>query len=78
MAAGNIQTDADRSLMKIGTAAGGFGGKTHHGHGRITLVNNNPDVGNALVAVIFENVAEVDKFFNDGNVILSAQTVEAA
>lgn len=74
----DIKSDADSSLMQICPSAGSPGCQPHHGHGRKTLIDNDPHVGNSLKAVIMKNIAEMHQLLNDSNVILAAEAVQPA
>lgn len=74
----DVDSDPDGPLVEVGLAVAGGGGEAHHRHHRVAPVDDDPHVGNPLVAETVEDVVELYEALEDRHVILAPQGVEAA
>ncbi len=64
--------------MEVHLAARLARGQTHHGHHRHAPVDDDADIGHALIRDPFENRVEMHAILEQGGIGLSAQAVKAA
>ena len=77
-AACDVEADADRTLVQIRLAVGLLRREPQHAHDRISLEDDQPDVGHAFVADVFERRVGCHQRFDEGDVGASAERVQTA
>lgn len=63
-----VDTDPDRSLLKVRFAVGSAGRETEHRHDRDAVEDDDADIRDTLVAVGLEKLEEFETLFEEGDV----------
>ena len=74
----HVDARAHRTLVQVSLAVRCARGQTHHRHGRVTAVDDDANIGHALVTQLREHRIEVDAVLDEGFVATAAETVLTA
>lgn len=74
---GEVNADADGTLVEVGAAIGFTGGGAEHGHDRIAAEHHHANVGGALETDLREDLGRVDAIFDEGDIAPAAEAEEA-
>ena len=69
--------DAESALVQVGSAVGFAGRQAQHGHGRLVAIEDDSNIGNALVGDRLKSRMEPHALLNDRSIGQCSQRIHA-